>query len=99
MYAKIVEGVPYGRQVVKIECANHMTRCVSDKLHKLVKNTAYPLDMRKLLNEKVDGISRLERLVKGVRTAIKNNTKNPDYLRKDILNSPYHIFGQHDKCG
>ncbi|XP_074028816.1 uncharacterized protein [Leptinotarsa decemlineata] len=55
--------------------------------------------MRKILNEKVDGISRLERLVKGIRTAMKNNIRNPDYLRTDILNAPHHIFGQHDKCG
>lgn len=27
VYVRIVERVPYGRQIVKIECANHMTRC------------------------------------------------------------------------
>lgn len=98
MYARIVERVPYGRQVIKIECANHMTRCVSDKLHKLAHNTSYPLAARKLLLEKKNGISRLERLIKGVRTAIKNNKNNVDSLRAELRNAPFHIFGNHENC-
>nr|CAI5852470.1 unnamed protein product [Callosobruchus analis] len=95
VYAKIVEKVPYGRSVEKIECANHMTRCVSDKLHKLGSNTSIPLEKRKLLTDKTNGISRIERLVKGVRTAIKRNVGNPNSLRCEVSNIPNHVFGRH----
>lgn len=73
MFAKIQEGCSYGRYVCKLECANHMTRALSDNLHKLATNTQYPLESRKLLLGAAKGgnISRLERIVKGVRTSIK----------------------------
>lgn len=71
VYARIVERVPYGRTVEKIECANHVTRNINDKLHKLAINTQFPLEKRKFLSEKCLGISRIERIVKGVRIAIK----------------------------
>ncbi|CAG9820787.1 unnamed protein product [Phaedon cochleariae] len=99
VYARIVERVAYGRQVIKIECANHMTRCVSDKLHKISTNTVYPLAARKLLTSKgTEGISRLGRLVKGVRTAVKTNLNQPNSLRQELRNAPYHIFGRHENC-
>lgn len=98
VFARIVEKVPYGRQVEKIECAKHMTRCVSDKLHKLAKSTSYLLQMRKLLSDKASGISRIERLVKGVRTAIKRNALNPEKIREEVKNAPMHVFGRHTKC-
>lgn len=98
VYARIIERVPYGRQVVKIECANHITRCVNDKLHKLSKNTRYPLDSRKLLLEKKNGISRIERIVKAVRISIKRNMGNSSKLKEEIKNMPNHIFGKHINC-
>ncbi|KAI4454827.1 exonuclease phage-type/recb c-terminal domain-containing protein [Holotrichia oblita] len=98
VYARIVEKVQYGRDVVKIECANHMTRCVSDKLYKLAANTRYPLLSRKLLTERVDNITRIERLVKGVRTAIKNNCNNPTALSQELSNAASHVFGRHTNC-
>lgn len=50
-----------------------MTRALSDNLHKLATNTKYPLESRRLLLGVAKGknIGRLERIVKGVRTAIK----------------------------
>ncbi|KAF5284973.1 hypothetical protein FQR65_LT13362 [Abscondita terminalis] len=35
VYARIVEFVSYGRSVVKLECANHVTRCYTSQLHKI----------------------------------------------------------------
>ncbi|CAH1957158.1 unnamed protein product [Acanthoscelides obtectus] len=99
VYARIVERVPYGRHVEKIECANYMTRCVNDKLHKLVANTSFPLEMRKKLTDKQNGVSRIERIVKGVRTAIIRNVKNANALRLEISNIPNHVFGRHTNCG
>nr|CAI5867271.1 unnamed protein product [Callosobruchus analis] len=76
-----------------------MTRCVSDKLHKLGSNTTIPLEKRKLLTDKTNGISRIKRLVKGVRTAIKRNVGNPNSLRCEVSNIPNHVFGRHANCG
>ncbi|KAF2881089.1 hypothetical protein ILUMI_25091 [Ignelater luminosus] len=65
-------------------------------------NKRFPLDARKLLTGK--GVSRIERLVKGIITAIKrsfnkNNGLDSDVLRQDLLNAPYHVFGYHKNCG
>lgn len=100
MFAKIKEKVPYGRLVEKIECANHMTRCASDKLHKLAKNTKYALNARRILTKTVSGISNLERLVKTIRILIKNagRDQNVAQLRRRLINAPFHIFGNHANC-
>lgn len=102
-YCRIQEGVPYGRHVVKIECANHVTRAFSENIHKLATNTSYPLHARRLLKEKVNGITRIERMVVGVRAAIKEagtdfSTSSVEQLRHDLLNNPYHALGKHDRC-
>lgn len=97
------------RYVVKMECANHMVRCLSDKLHKLAKDTRLSLLSRRLLTEQqvtaAEGVrvacfTRIERLVKGVRVAIKEASKTGDIeqLRNDVQNAPYHVLGRHDKC-
>ncbi|XP_045475419.1 uncharacterized protein LOC123681212 [Harmonia axyridis] len=98
VYSRVVEKVPYGRQVIKIECANHMTRCVSDKLHKLAKNTAFEIFNRKMLTKKIKNITNVERLVKSVRIIVKNNKNDVVMLRRDLGNAPYHIFGNHENC-
>lgn len=38
VYARKVEKVSYGRDVIKLECANHITRNLHDGLRKLVAN-------------------------------------------------------------
>lgn len=105
VYARIQESCHYGRYVQKIECANHVTRALSDNVHKLAGNTQYPLASRQLLNKPSPGetISRLERIVKGVRTAIKDsgvtrNAQDIANLRHDIKNVPDHVFGNHKNC-
>ncbi|XP_063234908.1 uncharacterized protein LOC134537900 isoform X3 [Bacillus rossius redtenbacheri] len=103
--AAIQQTCSYGRLVTKVECANHATRAFCEKMHKLATNTSYPLEGRKLLLETtVDSkISRLERLVKGVRTAIKESAKLDgicavETLRADLRNAPEHVFGCHENC-
>ncbi|XP_039290407.1 uncharacterized protein LOC111056373 [Nilaparvata lugens] len=106
VYAKIQEGCSYGRYVQKIECANHVTRALNDNLHKVAENTQFPLSSRKLLSKPAPGetVSRLERIVKGVRTAIKEagvnrNAQDMVNLRATLKNAPDHVFGNHNKCG
>ncbi|XP_054259250.1 uncharacterized protein LOC128983994 [Macrosteles quadrilineatus] len=105
VFARIQEGCQYGRFVQKIECANHVTRALSDNLHKVAENTQYPLQSRQLLSKPApnESITRLERIVKGVRTAIKTcgsstSTTNVPKLRQAITNSLDHVFGNHERC-
>ncbi|XP_039278729.1 uncharacterized protein LOC120350228 [Nilaparvata lugens] len=106
MYAKIQEGCSYGRYIQKIECTNHVTRALNDNLHKVAENTQFPLSSWKLLSKPAPGetVSRLERIVKGVRTAIKGagvnrNAQDMVNLRATLKNAPDHVFGNHNKCG
>lgn len=89
VYTRIIEKVPYGRAVIKLECANHITRNLNDGLRKLVSNKHYPLRCRQLLGR--GSPSPIDRLVKGIRTAIKECGKTNDVqvLRKDLINAPY----------
>nr|CAD7257524.1 unnamed protein product [Timema shepardi] len=104
VYARLQERVSYGRHIQKIECSNHITRAFSDGLHKLAANTSYALEGRKILTEHVNGVNRIERLVKGVRTAIAEASKLDDHLesckvlRQDLFNALDHVCGKHDYC-
>lgn len=69
----IKERVQYGRLVHKIECANHLTRNFSQKVHALVKEAKkYPRSERVVLEGFAPGdtIPRVDRLVTGARGAI-----------------------------
>lgn len=98
VYARIVEKVSYGRDVIKLECANHITRNLHDGLRKLASNKHFPIHVRKILT--YGSPSPLERLVKGVRTAIKEcgKTHNVHILREDLKNAPFHVLGSHKNC-
>lgn len=107
VYSRLIESG--FRYVVKLECANHIVRCLSDKLHKLSKDTKVPIESRRLLTEQqitlIEGdrracFSRIERLVKGIRVAIREagKTGNVEQLRHDVRNAPFHVFGEHENC-
>ncbi|KAF4528233.1 hypothetical protein B566_EDAN016008 [Ephemera danica] len=86
---------PYGRSVRKIECANHKVRCITSNLHKIAANTSLNVEARKILK------SRIPRLSKGARSAIRychQNNDTVDDLRFDFENLPNHVFGDHSKC-
>ncbi|CAI6367305.1 unnamed protein product [Macrosiphum euphorbiae] len=99
---------PYGPDIVikKIECSNHILRNYINKLHELSKKKksskgeSVPGCMRNLL------VSRVERLRAAVIKAVKYR-KQQNYisyedsvkmLKKDIVNSPNHVFGDHENC-
>ena len=98
-YAKIQEEVPvWGAHVQKGECANHVCKCLRGNLEKLVDaNPSY---------KGKGNLTRVARvkLTSAVRCAIRMRSNETDkhkatrLLEKDIKNSVYHIFGQHDNC-
>ena len=99
VYTTLLQYVPgWGRDIIKLECANHACKCYWGSLEKLVtENSSY----------KGKGgltLKMLKRLTSAARCAIKMRSKEPDrrnainLLRKDLLNGPLHCFGHHQKC-
>ena len=99
VYSTLLLNVPvWGRDIKKLECANHACKCYRGGLEKLVQE-----------NPKYKGAGGLtmkmrQRLVSGARCAIKMRSKEPDrkkaikLLERDLINGPLHCFGSHDQC-
>ncbi|XP_026278759.1 uncharacterized protein LOC113206748 [Frankliniella occidentalis] len=107
-YPQIRARCHYGHRVTKLHCANHVTVRLSDHLHTLLKKTKeYPVEARNALKTETESTlgqkqTRIERLVKGVRTAIRvcgENNDSVENLQKALQNAPFHAFGRHTNCG
>ncbi|KAF2902801.1 hypothetical protein ILUMI_03384 [Ignelater luminosus] len=83
-------GVGY---VVKVECANRITRAFTSNLHKLASNTKFPIAARRILKV------RISRLTAAVRRAMQGSGNNyATQLCEDLKYVPQHVFGSHTKC-
>lgn len=93
VHKKLQEMVPYGRQIEKIECANHV---IKNYTKTLMKVQGVSRSVRKVVTRQV-----VNRLVKGARAAIihhSKNGRNPEHLREDLKNGPFHVLGVHKSC-
>lgn len=101
VYKSILDANPYDNITVeKIECKNHLLRNMCNKLRDLAKESKYKdVYLRKRIGDKIlklrFGINCAIRFRKQEPQPLQKQIKN---LRRDILNAPYHIFGQHDNC-
>jgi hypothetical protein len=99
-YKKILDCHPYPNVTVeKVECKNHLIRNYCGKIEALTKDTRYPLNVRKII------ASRKRRLRKAVIGAIKYRKLQDSTfeekviaLKKDLINGPHHVFGDHTSC-
>ena len=85
VYHSVVTGVPsYGRDITKVECANHAVKCYRNRLEAL-----YGLSQ-----------TTMKRITQGAKCAIKMHSTSSDIvaLRHDLRNGPRHYFGLHDQC-
>ena len=99
VFPTLRQSVPvWGRDIQKIECANHACKCYRSSLEKLVAdNPSY---------KGKGGLTKKmrKRLTCAARCAIKMRSKNPDtknaakLLERDLWNGPLHCFGNHNKC-
>ncbi|KAK5641655.1 hypothetical protein RI129_010202 [Pyrocoelia pectoralis] len=107
VYKRITESAPYGPTFVveKIECRNHLLRNYLNKIADIGKDTKLPILFRK----KVTNSDVLGRFRNAVTKAIQYRTEHAtqinnsmhtkaELLRKDIINGPRHIFGDHSNC-
>ncbi|CAG2245733.1 unnamed protein product [Mytilus edulis] len=99
VYAQIMQNVPvWGKYVKKIECSNHVCKCVRSNLEKLVNENPEYKGKGKLTKQiRVRIVSsircaiRMRSLESDKRKAIKN-------LEHDITNCINHIYGDHSRC-
>ena len=91
----------WGRDVTKLECANHACKCLRSNLEKLVEDKPY--------YKGKGGLTKniITRITKGVRSAIKmrssevSNSGKEQAVKKlehDIRNSVFHVYGDHSRC-
>ena len=85
---------PYGREVEKIECANHAVKCYRTRLEQLTKD--FPLFRGR------GGLTKsvITKITHGARRAIcqYSATNDIDKLRKDLRAGPKHYLGIHESC-
>ena len=102
VYKKILDSRPYIETTVeKVECKNHLLRNMCNKIKDMVKNPKFgKVTLRKLIGD------RILRIRMAVTMAIrhrqnetsKSGAEKIKGLRDDILNIPFHVFGNHEKC-
>lgn len=88
----------WGRDIKKMECANHACKCYRSSLEKLAsENPGYR--GKGGLTQKMR-----KRLTSAARCAIKMRSQESNraaaikLLAKDLINGPLHCFGHHSKC-
>ncbi len=98
VYPNLIQNVPWGHGIKKLECANHACKCYRGALERLVQeNTSYK--GRGKLTKKMR-----QKLVSAARCAIKMRSKESnaktavEKLKKDLMNGPRHCFGIHSNC-
>ncbi len=99
VYPTLLNSVTeWGRDIKKIECANHACKCYRSSLEKLVAdNPSYKgkggltLKMRKKLTSAA-------RCAIKMRSAESDRAKAVKLLERDLINGPRHCFGYHSNC-
>lgn len=103
VHRKLIDSMPYGPTlpVQKIECRNHILRNYCTKIHEICKNKK--LGDMNLRDTVASSVPRLRTAVVSAIKYRKNQTSDAEHtkvseLRKDILNSIHHTFGDHSGC-
>ncbi|XP_063232486.1 uncharacterized protein LOC134536623 [Bacillus rossius redtenbacheri] len=88
VHAAIIANVSYGRDVEKIECANHVVKNLKKNLYAMAKGS----HTRHLSQSKIQALCRC------ARGCISNCGGNAVQLQSALLNVPNHVFGDHKLC-
>ncbi|GBM84422.1 hypothetical protein AVEN_102063-1, partial [Araneus ventricosus] len=101
VYKMILDARPYDDLLVeKIECKNHLLRNFCNKLQELARSSKHGhVGLRKRIANNVlklrTGITKAILYRKMSKDALPLKITN---LRSDILNCPFHYFGDHTRC-
>lgn len=106
--AQLTKAQPYGPDfnITKIECSNHILRNYLRRLREITRKTRNAAGPVPLTARRVLSADRQLRLRAAVTRAMKYRNaqvklslqQKIDELKKDILNGPFHVFGDHSKC-
>ncbi len=89
VHKAIVDGVGYGLEVQKIECANHLVKNMTSALFELAKSAK---------NSRFLSKPRIMNMTRCARGTISRSTGNVEQLITELKNVPYHVFGSHGRC-
>lgn len=92
VYARIVQRVPYGREVHKLECMNHATKNYGKALHKIRSDTKVNVEVRKWLT-----VSNIKKLQNIAQKSIYHCETSHE-LKEHLKIGPLHVFGNHNHC-
>ena len=101
VYKNVLSYVSYGRDVRKVECANHVTKCYTSALYDISKQTK---EAKQVLSK-----ARITRMKICVRKMIKYRAQervecsgekdsSAQALSSDVKNASFHVLGHHDRC-
>ena len=95
VYNSVVTGVPlYGRDITKVECANHAVKCCRNRQEALCNNKPDYRGKHRLSQ------AMMKRIKHEARCAIKMHSATGDVaaLCHNQRNGPRHYFGLHSDC-
>ena len=95
VYNFLITGVPtYGRDITKVERANHAIKCYSNRLEALCKDKPQYRGHDELT------VAMMKHITHGARFVIRmhSTTGNVSALWHDLRNGPRDYFGDHQNC-
>ena len=99
-YSQICKSRPYKNvTVAKINCKNHLFRNYCKSLIAISTDTRLPVRDRKVLKERYLRIRfAVDKIIKYWTSQSFPVNHKINMINQDILNSPYHVFGDHTNC-
>ena len=99
VYPTLLETVPlWGRDIKKLECANHACKCYRGSLEKLVAENPSYKGKGGLTSKMRKRLTSAARCAIKMRSIKKDDPNSVKLLEQDLINGPRHCFGYHDKC-
>lgn len=104
---KLAEARPYQHRLVqKIECRNHLLRNLCTRLRELAQKRTSSQHIVVSIKERNMLSNNVKRIRYGIVAAVNyyinkedlNHTQKIILLKRDITNTPSHVFGDHSKC-
>lgn len=104
---KLQLAKPYGPDVIiqKIECRNHILRNYINRLRDIAgrrkssSGKIVPGDQRNLLRSNLQKLRcAVTKAIEYRKEMIGSHNEKVNLLKYDIMNGPYHVFGNHENC-
>jgi len=93
-HAVQLEVLPYGHDVKEVECANHVMKCLHNRMVSLCNNHPQYRGRYGLLQ------TRVKQITHGAQCVIQmhGGTGDINALLRDVRNGIRHYFGDHQQC-